>query len=130
MQQSYHMVEASPSLWYMQFVSLDCLLQYHQSQLPLAVSRVLVQIFLPFAILAFFCFVWLLVYLFLQQQQPDGNRNLGWLTKKCQISAYSVLGFFYPSITQAALSIFSCYPIDAPVPANTPYKAFVMVSGL
>ena len=109
-------------------MSLDCILRHHQSSLPLAVSRALVQICLPFAILAFFCAVWLILFPLLRWRWPSGKYSAAWLVRQLQVTSYSVLGYFYPSITQAALSIFSCYPIDVSVPSTTPYPSFLKVT--
>lgn len=49
------------------------------------------------------------------------------LFKQLKVATYAVLGFFYTSLTQAALNIMSCYPIDAPVPADTPYPESLQV---
>ena len=115
---------------WLQLASLDCILRHHQSSLPVAVSRALVQICLPFAILAFFCVVWLMAFPLLRW--PSGKYSAAWLVRQLQVTSDSVLGYFYPSLTQAALSIFSCYPIDPlvhpQIPSTVPYSSFLKVT--
>ena len=50
-----------------------------------------------------------------------------WLRRHIKITAFSVSGFFYPSLSQAALNIFSCYPIDAPTPSDIKYADLLEV---
>ena len=100
---------------------------YH-SALP--VIRTLVQIFLPFMILAAFCLAWMVAYCILRRRGASPGTLVGreWLGRRLQLTSYSVLGYFYPSIAQACLTIFSCYPVDNPIPAGTLYPEHLQVS--
>lgn len=49
------------------------------------------------------------------------------LARQLELTAYSVLGYYYPALVQASLSIFSCLTIDHPVPTNMPYGSSAQV---
>ena len=99
---------------------------YH-SALP--VIRILVQVFLPFVILAAFCLAWVAAYCILRRRSSSQGTVVGreWLGRRLQLTCYSVLGYFYPSIVQACLTVFSCYPVDNPIPAGTSYPEHLQV---
>ena len=112
----------------MQVVALDCLLQHQRSSsLPLSVLSTLVQLAIPFCILLFFVLFFCLLHLWSWHKH---GANPGWysLRRRLKVTTYAVLGFFYTSLTQAALNLFSCYQIDYPVPAGTPYPQFLQAS--
>ena len=90
--------------------------------LPTHVSRTIVQIIVPIAMMGIlmlgFC-----IYNAIVRQAADPS----WLRRHIRITAFSVAGFFYPSLSQAALNIFSCFPVDTPIPADQPYRDFLLV---
>ena len=105
----------------MQVVPLDCWIHY--TGLPLHVSRTIVQIIVPIIIMV------LLMLAFCIHHRFRGDAaDSRWLRRHINITAFSVTGFYYPSLSQAALNIFSCFPIDRPIPAGTVYKEFLEVS--
>ena len=112
----------------MQVVALDCLLQHQSSSpVPLSVLSILVQLAIPFCILLFFVLFFCLLHLL---SWHKSGANPGWysLRRRLKVTTYAVLGFFYTSLTQAALNLFSCYQIDYPIPADTPYPQFLQAS--
>ena len=111
----------------MQSAALDCILSHSNNGIPLPVARTLVQLAIPFIILAAFCSAWILAYVYLQHHQPIVIRECGWLPRRLKLTCYSVLGYFYPSLTQAALAVFACYPVDHPIPPDTLHKSFLQV---
>ena len=50
-----------------------------------------------------------------------------WLARHLKITAFSVSGYFYPPLSQATLNIFSCSPIDSPIPAELPDKDLLQI---
>ena len=105
----------------MQVVPLDCLLQY--TGLPVHTSRTVVQIVVPVMMML------LLMLAFCVMHHLNGNsHDVDWLKRHISITAFSVTSFFYASLSQAALSIFSCFPIDAPIPTDLPYKDLLQAS--
>ena len=93
-----------------------------------ATTRLVIQLFLPFAMLAAFASAWLLVYGVLHLRQVSKRPARGWLPKRLQLTAFSMMAYFYPSFTQASLSIFSCYRVDHPVPSETTYAENLQAS--
>jgi len=109
-------------------VALDCLLQHHStSSLPLSVLSTLVQLAIPFCILLFFTLLFCGLHIW-SWRQNGAKADRACLKRRLQVSTYAVLGFFYTSITQAALNQFSCYQIDSPIPLNIAYPQFLQVS--
>ena len=106
---------------------MDCMLPHNNNSLPLAVTRTLVQLAIPLIMLIAFCTAWTAAYIYLQRFRPSDNRGKEWLSKRLTLTCYSVLGYFYPSLTQAALGVFACYPIDHPIPSGTLYPTFLKV---
>lgn len=116
------------TLFVMQVVALDCLLQRHStSSLPLPILSTLVQLAVPFCFLLFFVVFFCVLHI---AAWHKAGANPGWhtLSRQLKVSTYAVLGFFYTSLTQASLNQFSCYEIDYPIPTNTPYPYFLQVS--
>jgi len=112
----------------LQVVALDCLLQHHStSSLPLSVLSTLVQLAIPFCILLFFTLLFCGLHIW-SWRQNGAKADRACLKRRLQVSTYAVLGFFYTSITQAALNQFSCYQIDSPIPLNIAYPQFLQVS--
>ncbi len=112
----------------LQVVALDCLLQHHStSSLPLSVLSTLVQLAIPFCILLFFTLLFCGLHVW-SWRQNAAKADRAYLNRRLKVSTYAVLGFFYTSITQAALNQFSCYQIDSPIPLNTAYPQFLQVS--
>ena len=109
----------------MQDVALDCLLQHH-SKSRLALLASLVQLAIPFCILFFFVLVFCTIHAWqwFRSSIPPDRHGLNMLLK---VSTYAVLGFFYTSLAQAALNQLSCYQIDTPIPADTPYPQYLEV---
>ena len=104
----------------MQVVPLDCLIHY--TNLPLHVSRTIIQIIVPIVMMG------ILMLAFCAYHYAKGSTtDSSWLRRHIKITAFSVSGFFYPSLSQAALNIFSCFPIDTPVPWDLPYKDYLQV---
>lgn len=103
----------------LQVVALDCLLQHRSQRVPLSVLSTLVQLALPLCILVLFVLFFSCRYIWRRGQGRQQPRCM--LSKQLKVSTYAVLGFFYTSLTQASLNIFSCYQIDAPTPSGTPY---------
>ena len=105
----------------MQVVPLDCWI--HTTGLPLHVSRTIVQIIVPIIIM-----ILLMLACYINHLYRGNAADPGWLRRHISITAFSVTGFYYPSLSQAALNIFSCFPIDQPIPAGTVYQHFLQVS--
>ena len=111
----------------MQVVALDCLLQHsNQSAIPVSVLSTLVQLAIPLCILLFFILFFLCLHACRGLKSTTQGRTL--LHRQLKVSTYAVLGFFYTSLTQAILSIFSCYLIDAPIPSTTAYPQNLQAS--
>ncbi|KAL0038200.1 hypothetical protein WJX79_007783 [Trebouxia sp. C0005] len=109
-------------------VALDCLLQHHStSSLPLSVLSTLVQLAIPFCILLFFTLLFCGLHIW-SWRRNGAKADRACLNRRLKVSTYAVLGFFYTSITQAALNQFSCYQIDSPIPLNTAYPQFLQAS--
>ena len=109
-------------------MALDCLLQHHStSSLPLSVLSTLVQLAIPFCILLFFTLLFCGLHIW-SWLQNGAKADRACLKRRLQVSTYAVLGFFYTSITQAALNQFSCYQIDSSIPLNIAYPQFLQVS--
>lgn len=104
----------------MQSAALDCILPHSNHGVPLSVARTLVHLAIPFIILAAFCTAWILAYACLQHYHPLLIRGHvhGWLQRRLKVTCYSVLGYFYPSLTQATLSDLQCLPATQLI---TPY---------
>ena len=47
---------------------------------------------------------------------------------RLRLTCCSMLGYFHPSITAAALGVFSCYPVDHPIPCGTTQPYFTSAS--
>ena len=108
-------------------VALDCLLQHaNQAAVPLSVLSTLVQLAIPLCILLFFILFFCSLHLCRRLRGMQQPRSV--LCKQLKVSTYAVLGFFFTSLTQASLSIFSCYQIDAPTPEDTPYPQNLQVT--
>ena len=110
----------------LQNVSVSCILSAHSRGLPISVSLILLQIFIPFAVLSALSIAWLAAFFW--HGFRSGNFSAAWLSKRLELTAYSVLGYYYPSLTQASLSVFSCLTIDHPIPSNTPYAYAAQVT--
>lgn len=103
-----------------QSAAFDCILPHSNHGVPLSVARTLVHLAIPFIILAAFCTAWILAYACLQHYHPLLIRGHvhGWLQRRLKVTCYSVLGYFYPSLTQATLSDLQCLPATQLI---TPY---------
>lgn len=106
----------------MQVVPLDCLIHY--TSMPIHVSRTTVQILVPIIMMAILMLAYIKPYHAFKGRKADPS----WLRRHIKITAFSVAGFFYPSLSQAALNIFSCYPIDVAVPDDLKYKHLLQVA--
>ena len=116
-------------IYMLQVVFLDCILRHHTGNVSTAVARTLVQICIPFAVLAGICVFWVVYYFVAKKGSPrQARRDFEWLHIRLRLSCYSVLGYFHPSITAAALNVFSCYRVDHPIPSGTPYPNLLQVS--
>ena len=106
-------------------MAFDCIVHQFSGSTHLSVMRILVQIFVPFAVLLLFSIAWAAVYYLKHLQAP---MQFDWLQKRLLLTSFSVLGYFYPSLTQAALNIFACFPLDSPVDQDTLYRDNLRVS--
>lgn len=115
---------------WLQSAALDCILPHSNAGLPLAVARTLVQLAIPLIILVVFCTAWVAMYTFAWWccEETAESKGPEWLSKRLKLTCYSVLGYFYSSLTQASLGVFACYPIDHPIPSGTLYQSFLEVS--
>ena len=102
-------------------------MRQHGRGMPVSVALILLQLLLPFAILAALCIAWAMRAMW--QRKTAGAFDWPLLGRQLELIAYSVLGYYYPSLVQASLSVFSCLTIDHPIPAGLLYQSAAQVGG-
>jgi hypothetical protein len=103
-------------------LGLDCVLP-HNSRTPVAIQRVLFGLLMPFAILSVLLCCEVLLSLCCQRSRLLSRLHLQQrhlsMTDRC-LSLFLCMSFlFLPTWTHAALSLFTCVPLD--VAAEPPY---------
>ena len=111
----------------LQNVLVSCMLSQHSRAIPAPVALILLQLFLPFAILAALCIAWAMWAMWRQQQTAGSPCDWPLLGRQLELIAYSVLGYYYPSLVQASLSVFSCLTVDHPIPSGLLYQSAAQV---
>ena len=114
----------------LQNVSVSCMLSQHSRATPAPVALILLQLLLPFAILAALCIAWAMWTMWaMWRQHQTAASPCDWplLGRQLELIAYSVLGYYYPSLVQASLSVFSCLTIDHPIPSGLLYQSAAQV---
>lgn len=106
------------------------MMRQHSRGMLVSVALILLQLLLPFAILAALCIAWAVRAMWaVWQQETAGAFDLPLLGRQLDLIAYSVLGYYYPALVQASLSVFSCLTIDHPIPPGLPYQSAAQVGG-